>query len=188
MTHTQSPLRLTAARCGLLIVDLQEKLVPVVPLGNVVVKQTNRLIQAAEILGIPYAATVQYPEKLGQIVPPLGERIREVESKRDFSAAVCRKAIDRWSAETRDQIVVVGIETHVCVLQTTLDLLHEGFRLFVVAEAVASRHAEDHKIAIRRMVSAGAVLVTAESVLFEWVGTSVHPHFKAISQMIREPL
>ncbi|TWT76620.1 Vibriobactin-specific isochorismatase [Planctomycetes bacterium CA13] len=186
MPHVQSPLRLSADRSALLVVDLQEKLVPVIPSGEAVVKQTERLIDAADRLDVPFAATVQYPQGLGNLVPPIANRVPEPEEKTAFSAAVCRQAIDSWANQGRDQIVIVGIETHVCVLQTVLDLIAEGFRVYVVAEAVASRHGRDHETAIGRMVICGATVLTAESVMFEWLGTSKHPEFKAISQLVKK--
>ncbi|TWU41749.1 isochorismatase family protein [Novipirellula artificiosorum] len=186
MPHVPSPLRLAAKRSSLLIIDLQEKLVPVIPSGEAVVEQTLRLIEAANLLEVPHAATVQYPRGLGGLVPAIAERVAPPEEKTAFSAAVCREAIDTWATQSRDQIVIVGIETHVCVLQTVLDLLAEGFRVYVVTEAVASRHGRDHETAIERMVNSGATMITAESVMFEWLETSKHPQFKAISQLVKK--
>jgi len=186
MPHVESPLRVSATRCGLLIVDLQEKLVPVIPAGESVVKQTRRLIEAAERLNVPFAATVQYPKGLGPLVPAIGELLETAEEKLAFSSAVCRNAIDRWANQARDQIVVCGIETHVCVLQSVLDLIAEGFYVYVVADAVASRSELDERIAIERMTMAGATMITAESVLFEWLGSAAHSEFKAISRMIKD--
>ncbi len=93
--------------------------------------------------------------------------------------------MDGWFAEGRDQIVIVGIETHVCVLQTVLDLIAEGARPFVVAEAVAARNGRDHETAMDRMRDSGACIITVESVLFEWLGTSDRPEFKAISRIVK---
>ncbi|TWU20231.1 Vibriobactin-specific isochorismatase [Novipirellula galeiformis] len=168
------------------VIDLQEKLLPVIPSGNAVVEQTMRLIEAAALVEVPHAATLQYPQGLGGLVHPLGDVCDFVEEKRDFSATVCRAAIEDWSKQARDQIVITGVETHVCVLQTVLDLIAEGFAPFVVAEAVASRHGRDHEIAMQRMQAAGATITTVESVLFEWLGTSEHPQFKAISQLVKK--
>jgi nicotinamidase-related amidase len=128
---------------------------------------------------------VQYPAGLGPLEQSLQERFPSPEQKRDFSAAVCRDALDGWLAEGRDQIVIVGIETHVCVLQTVLDLIAEGARPFVVAEAVASRNGRDHETAMDRMRDSGATIITVESVLFEWLATSDRPEFKAISRIVK---
>tara|TARA_R110002049_G_scaffold72490_1_gene187015 strand:+ start:131398 stop:132081 length:684 start_codon:yes stop_codon:yes gene_type:complete len=189
MPHVRSPERLDVRRSALLVIDLQEKLVPVVPSGEPVVRQTCRLMKAAEQLQVPVAATVQYPKGLGPLVPAiaslLDERQIEAEEKLDFSAAVCRGSLDEWCDSGRDQIVVVGIETHVCVVQTVLDLLAEGLRVFVVAEAVAARHGRDHETALDRMRDSGATVIAAESVMFEWLSTADHPSFKTISGLVK---
>jgi nicotinamidase-related amidase len=185
MPVVRSPLRLDTARSALWVIDLQEKLCPAIPSADNVIRQTHRLLQAARELSVPFAATVQYPSGLGPLVPSLSEYFPSPEVKRDFSATVCRDSLDRWFEQGRDQIVVVGVETHVCVLQTVLDLIAEGARPYIVAEAVASRNGRDHETAMQRMSDSGATLVTVESVLFEWLGTSDRPEFKAISQLVK---
>ena len=188
MTHIPSVHRLDSRRSGLLVIDLQERLVPVVPSGDQVVRQTERLLKAAELLDVPSAATVQYPKGLGNLVESLAPWFvddKSPEEKLDFSSAVCRQSLDPWMQEGRDQIVVTGIETHVCVIQTVLDLMAEGCFAYVVAEAVAARHGRDHETAIERMRDAGATIITAESVMFEWLGTAAHPKFKEISKLIK---
>ncbi|TWU60277.1 putative isochorismatase [Rubripirellula tenax] len=185
MPHLRSPHRLDPKRSALLVIDIQEKLVPAIRSADNVIRTTVRLIETANLLGVPTAATVQYPKGLGGLVGELAERLPPPEEKLDFSAAVCRGALDAWTADGRDQILVVGIETHICVLQTVLDLLAEGLRVYVVAEAVAARHGRDHEVAIDRMVDCGAVIVTAESVMFEWCGTADRPEFKQISKWVK---
>ena len=185
MPHVRSPHRLDENRSAILVIDLQEKLVPVIHSGEAVVDQTLRLLEAAEMLGIPSAATVQYPKGLGPLVDPLADWFDDPEEKMDFSSAVCRRALDTWAQQGRDQIVVVGIETHVCVQQTVLDLIAEGLRPFLPVEAVAARGGEDHEIALERMEFAGATLTTVESVLFEWLSTADRKEFKAISKMVK---
>jgi nicotinamidase-related amidase len=88
--------------------------------------------------------------------------------------------------QSRSKVVLAGIETHVCVQQTALDLLAQGFQVYVAADAVGSRYAIDHEYALRRMERAGAVLVTSETTVFEWVGGAQHPNFKAISKLIQD--
>jgi len=185
MPHVQSPLRPGSRRGGLLIVDLQEKLLAALPEARRVVAQTHRLVDAAGILGIPTAATVQYPRGLGLLEPSLAERLPRPEEKLEFSAAVCRAALDPWAEAGRDQIVVAGVETHVCVEQSVLDLIAEGFQVFVVADAVTARREADHEWALKRMQSAGATVGTVESILFGWCGTSDRDEFKAISRIIK---
>ena len=186
MPHVVSPLRLDPARSGLLVIDLQDKLLPVIPSGEAVIDQAHRLLDAAKLMSVPFAATVQYPRGLGQLTPSLRKDFPDPEEKLDFSAAVCRRELDRWIEEGRDQIVIVGIETHVCVQQTVLDLLAEGLLPFVAAEGVAARKGGDHETAIRRMRDSGATITTVESILFEWVGTADRPEFKSISKLVKE--
>ena len=185
MPHSPSPERLDTKRSGLLVVDLQEKLLPAIPSGDAVVSQTRRLLEASSELDVPVASTVQYPQGLGPLDPSIAELVGPPEEKIDFSAAVCRGALDAWIDSGRDQIVICGIETHICILQTTLDLLAESLRVFVVAEAVAARHGQDHELALTRMRDGGASIVTAESVLFEWLVSAEHPKFKTVSNMVK---
>lgn len=185
MPHVRSPDRLDTARSGLLVIDVQQRLVPVIDGSQRLVSQIDRLVQAANLLDVPMAATVQYPKGLGPLVEPLAIGLPSPEEKLDFSAAVCRGALDHWAAESRDQIIVTGIETHVCVLQTVLDLLAEGQRPHVVADAVSSRNVQDGQVAIDQMRDAGAVIMTSEAVLFQWLSSAAHPAFKSISQLIK---
>ncbi|QDT05942.1 putative isochorismatase [Rubripirellula lacrimiformis] len=185
MPAVRSPHLLDAARSGLLVIDIQEKLVPAIPSADNVIRTTERLVQAAEILDIPAAATVQYPKGLGGLVQSLADQLPAPEEKLDFSAAVCRDALDRWCSQGRDQIVIAGIETHICVLQTALDLLAEGLRVFVVAEAVAARGGRDHDAAIDWMAGAGVTITTFESAVFQWCRTASHPQFKSISRLVK---
>jgi isochorismate hydrolase len=186
MPHVRSPQRLDCDRSGLLVIDLQEKLLPVVPSGHAVIRQVHRLLDAAEILKIPFAATVQYPQGLGPLEASLGDRIPSVQAKTAFSAAVCRDAIELWLGEGRDQVVVTGIETPICIMQTVLDLLAEGVEVFVAAEAVAARDGRAHEISLDRMRDCGATVLPVESVLFEWCSDASRPEFKAISALVKK--
>ncbi|MGI9472455.1 MAG: isochorismatase family protein [Rubripirellula sp.] len=183
--HIRSPLRLHAQRSALWVIDLQEKLCPVIPGAHQVEAQVLRLITAANLLSIPTAATVQYPKGLGTLIPSLREHLTQPEEKVEFSAAVCRDNLELWMKSGRDQIVVTGIESHICVLQTVLDLLAEGLRPYVIADAIAARRESDHEVALARMRDAGATILSAESALFEWLGTADRPEFKAISRLVK---
>lgn len=186
MPHQLSKHRLFIERSAVLVIDLQEKLIPAVPSGQDVVHFTDTLLKAADLLEVPSAATVQYPKGLGGLVQPLAQRFPDAEEKLDFSSAVCRRAIDAWIADRRDQILICGIETHICVLQTVLDLLEEGLRPVVVAEAVAARGGWEHETAIEQMRSLGVPITSLESVMFQWLGTAAHPQFKAVSKIVKE--
>lgn len=185
MPHLRSTLRLDEKRSALMVIDLQEKLCPVIPEAREIEREIIRLTDAATVLSIPAAATVQYPRGLGGLVPSLQSVFPAPEEKVVFSAAVCRQALNAWIADGRDQIVICGIETHICILQTVLDLLAEGVRPFVAVQAVASRDRQDHELALQRMRDCGATLIGVESVLFEWLDTAQRTEFKTISQLVK---
>jgi nicotinamidase-related amidase len=186
MPHLRSPQLLDRGRCGLLVVDYQEKLCPRINSQELIERQIVRLVEVARLLEVPVAATVQYPRGLGPLVPSLRGAMGAAEEKLDFSAAVCRETLDRWLGQGRDQIVVVGIEAHVCVQQTVLDLIAEGWHPFVVIDAVGSRNELDRLVAIERMRDNGATVTTAEAAMFEWLGTADHPAFKAVSAIVKQ--
>lgn len=185
MPHTRSPLRLDEKRSALLVIDLQEKLAPVIPNACDIESEIVRISDAAEIMRIPAAATIQYPRGLGKLVSNLQQAFADPEEKVSFSAAVCRQNLEKWLADGRDQIVVCGIETHICILQTVLDLLAEGAKPFVVVQAVGSRNHIDHELGLQRMRDSGATLISSESVLFEWLDTADRSEFKSISRLIK---
>lgn len=170
----------------LLIVDMQEKLLPVIDDHDAVLANCLKLIEAANILSVPATATEQYPKGLGSTVSEIGKQVSDRPEKIEFS---CLNCLD-WNStgsdpEGRYKVVVAGIESHVCVLQTVLDLLSQGFRVFVAADAVGSRKPLDRDIALQRMASSGAVITTTESVLFEWCERAGTPEFKEISRLVR---
>ncbi len=171
----------------LLIVDLQEKLLPTIESRARIVWNARRLLSGANALRVPYQITEQYPERLGATVPlsEPGEPFAEALSKRMFSCRECAAALEPLRANA-NQVVLCGIESHVCVMQTALDLLADAWQVYVVADAIGSRSDLDHSVAIERMMRSGAVLTTTESVLFEWCESSTAPEFKAISALVRQ--
>jgi nicotinamidase-related amidase len=171
---------------ALLVVDAQEKLLAVIPDQARIVWNIRRLVDAARALSVPMAATEQYPEKLGLIPPVLRKHLGDVPSKLRFSACECGEIFDRWKALGRFRVLVCGIETHVCVMQTALDLVAAGFETYIAADAVGARHAVDHEFALRRMESAGVVLTTTEAAMFEWCRVAGTAEFKQISALVKE--
>jgi nicotinamidase-related amidase len=171
---------------GLLIVDVQEKLLPLIANAAQVEWNVRRLLDAARCLSLLHAATEQYPQGLGPTLPQLRERLGAIPSKRMFSCRECHTVFSSFAAQAVRKILVAGIETHVCIQQTVLDLLAEGFRVYLAVDAMGSRSALDHDIALRRMDSAGAVLTTTEAALFEWCETTAAAEFKQISGLVRE--
>ena len=170
----------------LYVVDVQEKLTPLVENSAILIQQCRRLIQAAQILDIPVFWIEQYPKGLGATVSELREVLEGLHpiEKRCFSA-VCEDAEHAFEGLGRDQIVVCGIEAHVCVLQTVLDHLEKEREVMVVADAVSSRKNLDRETALLRMKSEGALLSTVESILFEWLKTSEAEEFRAVQALIK---
>ncbi len=183
MSH---PLQMSAGDTGLLVIDVQEKLVPKVVEAETIVLNIGFLLDAARLLGMPVQATEQYPRGLGPTVPELAGRLPERPDKVAFSSCAVPSVVETFRRAARPKIVLTGIETHVCVLHTALDLLALDFRVFVVVDAVGSRYSHDAEWALRRMEQAGAVLTTTETCLFEWVGGAGHPQFKALSTLVQE--
>ncbi len=182
----RSPELMNRDDAALLVVDMQAKLLPLIAGSERVVWNVRRLIDGAKILGVPVAATEQYPQGLGPTTTELSQRLGAIPAKLAFSCGECGELFARWRDEGRWKILVCGIETHVCVGQTVHDLLAEGFRVYVAADAVAARGTIDHEIALRRMDSSGATLTTTEAALFEWCAVAGTPEFKQISQLVRE--
>jgi nicotinamidase-related amidase len=131
-------------------------------------------------------ATEQYPKGLGPTVPELAERLPVRPDKVAFSCCAIPSVVDNFKRAARPKVVLAGIETHVCVLQTALDLLVQNFRVYIPVDAVGSRFAVDHEQALRRLDRAGAVITTSETAVFEWVGGASSPHFKQISKLVQD--
>ena len=167
----------------LLHVDLQERLLPAIDGGELVVANALWLTQIARRLNIPVGATVQYPQGLGGFVPTLAAALHPGETieKIHFSA-VRESKLETLVGFDRPQVVVTGSESHVCVLQTVLDLQLAGKEVFLVADAVGSRRADDKALAIERMRSAGVSIVSREMVAFEWLQRAGNEIFREISR------
>lgn len=172
----------------LLVVDVQERLWPHIANKEPVRDRCAVMMKGAQYLGVPIVISEQYPQGLGSTLAALQEC-------RPVHAPLCAKTSFGCLADAglarlidesgRRQLVVCGIETHVCVLQTTLDALHRGFRVGVVADAVGSRDESNRQLGLSRMREAGAVILSSEMILFEWMRTAQHPAFKSISALIK---
>ena len=172
---------LTAAGTVLLLVDFQQRLVPVIHDGETVVARAVRLAEAAQLLGVPVCATEQYPAGLGPTVAELSGHPQNVVAKTRFSGV----ADPTLLPPTAREVVVAGVEAHVCVLQTVAELLASEHRVVVVADAVGSRDPADRDAALARMRGHGAEVVTSEMVLFEWLRDSTHPRFREVQKLLR---
>ena len=185
---------LSAARSVLLIVDVQEKLLPAIAGSDQIAVSIRYLTHAASLLDVPVIASEQYPKGLGPTVADIRERIsaQNVFEKMRFSAADGYKQLRSQPDDSfdltvkRDQVIVTGIESHICILQTALDLLAAGLRVCVVADAVGSRRSSDHAYAMQRLGQAGVALATSESVVFEWCEVAGTDVFRQISRLTRE--
>ncbi len=178
---------LSAKESLLLVIDIQDRLLPVMHEGERVVRQTGILLQAAARLQIPVLLTEQYPKGLGATVP-------EIRAAAGDSAALEKLHFSAWSEPSvREhiarvdcpQVVIAGIEAHVCVLQTALELAGAGHKVMVVTDAISSRHPDSAAVAKDRMMAAGIGLATTEMCLFEWLGSAAHPEFKTLSRLIK---
>jgi nicotinamidase-related amidase len=171
-------------RSALLIIDFQQRLMPAIEDGAAVVGNARRLLQAAEMLGVPILFTEHNVGGLGPTISELADFADgRLVHKITFDA--CRMAgfLDRM--EDRREIVVAGCETHVCVMQTALGLLDAGRRVCLVRDAVGSRRAESKEAAISRLAKHGAEIVTTEMVAFEWLASAEHPRFRDIIKLIK---
>jgi nicotinamidase-related amidase len=182
----RSPELMNREDSALLVIDVQEKLTNLIADRERVIWNIRRLLDAAAALGIPIAGTEQYPDKLSDTVPELKKRIGTAPDKLCFSAGVCGELFERWTNEGRYRVLICGIETHVCVLQTALDVAAAGFEPYVAVDATGARYAVDHETALRRMESAGVILTTTEAAFFEWCRTAKAPEFKQISALAKE--
>jgi nicotinamidase-related amidase len=183
---TRSPELMTPLDTVLVVVDVQEKLLPLIASAKRIEWNLRRLLDGAQAVGLPTLATEQYPQGLGKTVPELASRLGEIPAKSTFSCGGCEPFAQQLEALRVSKVIVSGIEAHVCVQQTVLDLLAGGYRVYVPVDAVGSRFAIDYETGLKRMESAGATLTTTESALFEWCQVSGTPTFKKISALVRE--
>ncbi len=176
--------RLDRNRAVLLIVDIQEKLLPAIFDGAGCVAAASKLIAAAGVLGVRVIATEQYPAGLGPTCAPIKELLKDaaIHEKTLFSGCTPDVVAAIGSA---NQVIVAGMETHVCVQQTVLDLLRAGKDVWVCVDAVSSRRAFDRDTAIDRMRHEGACVTTGESAIFELLGQAGTPEFKQILKIVK---
>lgn len=172
----------------LLVIDMQERLLSAMPEEprTLVLTNTAMLLDAAGLLEIPVLHTEQYPKGLGPTHDTLRSHFADQPALEKTCFSCC--GAPGFEPRLRDagrQIIICGIEAHVCVLQTAMQLHEKGFAVFVVADAVCSRSKHHYKNALARLAQAGISITNSESVLFEWMRDAKHPHFKSISKLIR---
>ncbi len=178
---------LVAPRSALLVVDIQTKLLPAMAEPGPVVANTTKLMRGATRLSVPLLVSEQYPKGLGPTVPELGALAPAGATleKNAFSCAGDDGIVARVRALDRRQLVLCGIESHVCVLQTAIGFRERGYDIAVAWDATSSRRETDRSLAADRLRQAGIALVSTEMVLFEWLGKAGTPEFKEISGLIK---
>lgn len=173
-----------AAACALVLVDYQQRLMPAIHDGAAVVAEAARLADAARLLGIRVLGTEQNPQGLGPNVETIRQRCDSTIAKMHFDAC-CDGLLEALG--TMPELVIAGCEAHVCLMQTALGLLRDGRRVWVVGTACGSRRPEDRTLALERLRQAGAVIVSGEMVVFEWLRSCRHEQFKAVLQLLKAP-
>lgn len=172
----------------LALIDIQEKFRSAIAGMEDLIRRAQILSRAAVRLGVPVHVTEQYAKALGPTVPEIRQVLPDSQAFADkmcFSSFGCAAFREALSASPRKQVVLAGIETHVCVMQTGLELLAEGYAVYVVADAVSSRKGSDREAALKRLERHGAELVTTEMVVFEWLRKAGTPEFKELQALIK---
>lgn len=173
----------------LVVVDMQEPFLNAIHGREPLTANVLLLVRAARILGVPVIATVQYAARMGGIVAPVAEAIggepEDALDKMCFSCGGSEAFASALSATGRTQVVLCGVETHICVSQTAHDLLHAGYPVHVAADAVSSRTLEKHKLGMERIRDAGIKPCAAEAAVYEWLREAGSPEFKEILKLVK---
>lgn len=176
-----------AENACLLIVDVQQRLLTAMDSPRSVLSGCSLMMKAAGVLDVPIVVTEQYPEGLGPTVEPLAELAPEDAffSKVHFSSAKNPAIRGKIDTIKPDQIVIAGIEAHVCVLQSALGFMEQGYQCFVVADATSSRSPANHAAAMTRLREAGVGIVTSEMIVFEWLEKAGTDEFRELSRLLK---
>lgn len=181
------PKLLRKENTALLIIDIQERILPVILENERVIQNTLKLIKGFQVLNLPIYYTEQYPKGLGSTDKRIVEALGEITSftKMSFSCYGAGDLFEEIKKKEIKNVVICGIEAHVCVMQTVLDLLANDFSVYVAADAVSSRREFDYKIALNRMEKHGAEITLTESILFEMLEICGTDQFKTISKLVK---
>ena len=172
---------------ALLVIDMQKKLLPAIENSEELIENCKILIKGCKILDIPIIYTEQYRKGLGETSEAISELLDEINPIEKFEFSCLENAEIKAKLESlgRRYVIVAGIEAHVCVQQTVLDLMDEDFKPIVIANCISSRKAIDKKFALKRLQDYGADVTTYEAILFELLVTSKSPAFKGISEIVK---
>lgn len=168
----------------LVIIDIQEKLVKAASNGEKTIINTSKISQAAQILSIPVIITEQYPKGLGATVESITGSDAFIMEKSSFSAFKEPEFEQKINSLNRKQVILCGIETHICVLQTAIDLCKNGYEVYVLKDCVSSRSEEEQNSGLELLKQYGIKVITVEIALFQWLKSSKHPQFKDIQKLI----
>jgi len=170
----------------LLVIDIQERLVPVMEYKDQVIKNTSILVIAAKEMNIPIIVTEQYPKGLGRTVPELSELLKEAELfEKNIFTAYTEEVKDAIAKSGKKKIIITGMETHVCVFQTVRDLIEDGYQVFVAKDAVSSRTKMNYRNGLDLMDLVGATISNTETIAFDLLKISGTPEFKIVSKLIK---
>ena len=189
MSTDMGKFKLDADKAVLVVIDIQERLVPAMP-QKVYVRLLNTvamLVEAAKLLGVAVVTTEQYPKGIGHTVAELADACSDkVVEKVSFGCCGEPSFLTAIKETGRSQVIVTGMEAHVCVYQTVLGLLEDGYHVHLVRDAICSRGKIDFLAGVANAAQAGAVVTTAETVLFQLLKESTHDQFKAISKLVKD--
>ena len=189
MSNDLGKFKLDAEKAVLVVIDVQERLVPAMP-EDVYLRLRNTvamLVEVAGLLGLPVVTTEQYPKGIGHTVPELAAACNETVIEK-VSFGCCGEAtfLEALKNTGRTQVLITGMEAHVCVYQTVLGLLEDGYYVHLIRDAICSRNKTDYLAGVANAGQAGAVVTTAETVMFQMLQESTHEQFRAVSKLVKE--
>ena len=189
MSNDLGKFKLDAEKAVLVVIDVQERLVPAMP-ADIYLSVRNTvamLVEVAGLLGLPVVTTEQYPKGIGHTVPELAAACNETVIEK-VSFGCCGEAtfLEALKSTGRTQVLITGMEAHVCVYQTVLGLLEDGYYVHLIRDAICSRNKTDYLAGVANAGQAGAVVTTAETVMFQMLQESTHEQFRAVSRLVKE--
>ncbi len=183
----RSELILTAQHTVLVVIDMQEVFLKPIKVRERLEHNINYLIEVASILSIPSIITAQNQERLGSVIPSISSKAQCAPlNKLCFSAMQSEPFVSQLASYGRSQVLITGVEAHICVLQTALDLLKAGYRVFIPYDAVGSRTKEDWKFALRRLERAGVIITSVESAVYEWLESAGTDQFRKVLPLLKQ--
>jgi len=177
--------RLESSSSAVIVVDIQPTMMKAIWEADRVRERSRFLVRCADALGVPILGTVQNPERFGALEPEVGEFVPDPVAKMEFSALVPGTA-DQLRTSFSRHVVLVGVEAHVCVAQTAVDLIGAGYQVVVTADAVSSRTERRMELGLERVRAAGATLAHTEGIVYEWMRSADHPRFRDVLAIVKE--